>query len=134
MVFFFLVPSIPATLGNFLIPLMIGARDVAFPKLNLMSWYIFITGCCFALYAVAAGGVDTGWTFYPPYQQLLLAHARDCRGAGHFHRRLFVDPHRPELHRHHSQDARAGHDLVPPAALYLGHVRHQPHLRAGHAR
>ena len=49
MVFFFLVPSIPATLGNFLIPLMIGARDVAFPKLNLMSWYIFITGCCFAL-------------------------------------------------------------------------------------
>jgi cytochrome c oxidase subunit 1 len=67
MVFFFLVPSIPATLGNFLIPLMIGARDVAFPKLNLMSWYIFVTGCCFILYAVAAGGVDTGWTFYPPF-------------------------------------------------------------------
>ncbi len=67
MVFFFLVPSIPATLGNFLIPLMIGARDVAFPKLNLMSWYIFLTGCCFILYAVAAGGVDTGWTFYPPF-------------------------------------------------------------------
>jgi cytochrome c oxidase subunit I len=67
MVFFFLVPSIPATLGNFLIPLMIGARDVAFPRLNLMSWYVFITGCCFVLYAVAAGGVDTGWTFYPPF-------------------------------------------------------------------
>ena len=67
MVFFFLVPSIPATLGNFLIPLMIGARDVAFPKLNLMSWYIFVTGCCFIIYAVAAGGVDTGWTFYPPF-------------------------------------------------------------------
>jgi cytochrome c oxidase subunit I len=67
MVFFFLVPSIPATLGNFLIPLMIGARDVAFPKLNLMSWYIFVTGCGFVLYAVAAGGVDTGWTFYPPF-------------------------------------------------------------------
>ena len=67
MVFFFLVPSIPATLGNFLIPLMIGARDVAFPKLNLMSWYIFVTGCCFMLYAVMAGGVDTGWTFYPPF-------------------------------------------------------------------
>jgi cytochrome c oxidase subunit I len=67
MVFFFLVPSIPATLGNFLIPLMIGARDVAFPKLNLMSWYIFVTGCCFALYGVISGGVDTGWTFYPPY-------------------------------------------------------------------
>jgi cytochrome c oxidase subunit I len=67
MVFFFLVPSIPATLGNFCIPLMIGARDVAFPKLNLMSWYIFITGAGLALYAVIAGGVDTGWTFYPPY-------------------------------------------------------------------
>jgi cytochrome c oxidase subunit 1 len=61
------VPYIPATLGNFLIPLMIGARDVAFPKLNLMSWYIFITGCAFALYATLSGGVDTGWTFYPPY-------------------------------------------------------------------
>jgi cytochrome c oxidase subunit 1 len=67
MVFFFLVPSIPATLGNFLIPLMIGARDVAFPKLNLMSWYIFLTGCSFMVYAVLAGGVDTGWTFYPPF-------------------------------------------------------------------
>jgi cytochrome c oxidase subunit 1 len=67
MVFFFLVPSIPATLGNFLIPLMIGARDVAFPKLNLLSWYIFITGSAFILYAVISGGVDTGWTFYAPY-------------------------------------------------------------------
>lgn len=67
MVFFFLVPSIPATLGNFCIPLMIGARDVAFPKLNLMSWYIFITGASLALFAVISGGVDTGWTFYPPY-------------------------------------------------------------------
>ena len=67
MVFFFLVPSIPATLGNFCIPLMIGARDVAFPKLNLLSWYVFITGCAMALVAIFSGGVDTGWTFYPPY-------------------------------------------------------------------
>ena len=67
MVFFFLVPSIPATLGNFLIPLMIGARDVAFPKLNLMSWYIFVTGAACVMYAVLTGGVDTGWTFYTPY-------------------------------------------------------------------
>jgi len=70
MVFFFLVPSIPATLGNFLIPIMIGARDVAFPKLNLMSWYIFVTGCLFAIFAIISGGVDTGWTFYPPYSSL----------------------------------------------------------------
>src|SRR5579862_9535307 len=70
MVFFFLVPSIPATLGNFLIPLMIGARDVAFPRLNLMSWYIFITGAAMALFATLSGGVDTGWTFYPPYSSM----------------------------------------------------------------
>lgn len=70
MVFFFLVPSIPATLGNFLIPLMIGARDVAFPKLNLLSWYVFITGAALALLATLSGGVDTGWTFYPPYSSL----------------------------------------------------------------
>jgi cytochrome c oxidase subunit I len=67
MVFFFLVPSIPATLGNFLVPLMIGAKDLAFPKLNLLSWYIYIVGALFTLYAVISGGVDTGWTFYTPY-------------------------------------------------------------------
>ncbi len=67
MVFFFLVPSIPATLGNFLIPMMIGARDVAFPKLNLLSWYLYITGSTVMLWAIMSGGVDTGWTFYPPY-------------------------------------------------------------------
>jgi cytochrome c oxidase subunit I len=67
MVFFFLVPSIPAVLGNFVIPMMIGARDVAFPKINLLSWYLFISGGSLALYAIAVGGVDTGWTFYTPY-------------------------------------------------------------------
>ena len=66
MVWFFLIPSIPTVLGNFLIPMMIGARDLAFPKLNLLSWYIFITAGAVTLYAVAAGGVDTGWTFYTP--------------------------------------------------------------------
>src|SRR5258705_5462699 len=67
MVFFFLVPSIPATLGNFLVPIMIGARDLAFPKLNLASWYIYVLGGLFTLYALVAGGVDTGWTFYTPF-------------------------------------------------------------------
>ena len=66
MVFFFLVPIAPAVLGNFLIPLMIGARDVAFPKLNLFSWYLFVTGGCFELYMMIFGGVDTGWTFTTP--------------------------------------------------------------------
>jgi cytochrome c oxidase subunit 1 len=67
MIFFFLIPSIPAVLGNFLVPMMIGAKDLAFPRLNLASWYIFITGGAFTIYTAVAGGVDTGWTFYTPY-------------------------------------------------------------------
>ena len=67
MVWFFLIPSIPSVLGNFVIPMMIGARDVAFPKLNLLSWYLFMTGGAFVVYSVVVGGVDTGWTFYTPY-------------------------------------------------------------------
>jgi cytochrome c oxidase subunit 1 len=67
MIFLFLIPSIPATLGNFLIPIMIGAKDLAFPRINLLSWYLYLLGACFALYALMQGGVDTGWTFYAPY-------------------------------------------------------------------
>src|SRR5712664_3086706 len=70
MIFFFLIPSIPAVLGNFLIPLMIGAKDLAFPRINLLSWYVYVVGACFTLYAVVMGGVDTGWTFYTPYSSL----------------------------------------------------------------
>jgi cytochrome c oxidase subunit 1 len=67
MIFFFLIPSVPATIGNFLMPLMVGAKDLAFPKINLMSWYIYIGGAFFALAALVAGGIDTGWTFYTPF-------------------------------------------------------------------
>jgi len=67
MIFFFLIPSIPAVFGNFLVPMMIGARDLAFPRLNLLSWYIYMVGGIFTLYSVIHGGVDTGWTFYTPY-------------------------------------------------------------------
>ncbi|HKD14922.1 MAG TPA: cbb3-type cytochrome c oxidase subunit I [Candidatus Angelobacter sp.] len=66
MIFFFLIPSVPAVLGNFIIPIMVGAKDLAFPKINLMSWYIFMAGAFFSLYAMVSGGVDTGWTFYTP--------------------------------------------------------------------
>ncbi|MBN8901402.1 MAG: cbb3-type cytochrome c oxidase subunit I [Rhodospirillales bacterium] len=66
MVWFFLVPSIPNTLGNFLLPLMIGAKDLAFPKINLLSWYVFVTASLFTLFVLLWGGVDTGWTFYTP--------------------------------------------------------------------
>lgn len=67
MVWFFLIPSIPNVFGNFLIPIMIGAPDLAFPKLNLLSWYIFVSGGLFTLYTLIVGGVDTGWTFYAPF-------------------------------------------------------------------
>jgi cytochrome c oxidase subunit I len=70
MVWFFLIPSIPTTFGNFLVPLMIGARDLAFPRLNLASWYLFNISGLFAVYFLFIGGVDTGWTFYTPYSTL----------------------------------------------------------------
>src|SRR5579859_7320612 len=67
MIFLFMIPSIPATLGNFLVPMMIGCKDLAFPKLNLLSWYIFMAGGALVMYAMLVGGVDTGWTFYTPF-------------------------------------------------------------------
>ena len=67
MVFLFLLPSIPAVLGNFLIPPMIGAKDLAYPRINLLSWYLLVIGGAFTVYAMLTGGVDTGWTFYTPY-------------------------------------------------------------------
>lgn len=67
MIFFFLIPSIPAVLGNFFLPLMIGAKDLALPKINLLSYYIYLVGGALTLYALMQGGVDTGWTFYTPY-------------------------------------------------------------------
>jgi cytochrome c oxidase subunit 1 len=70
MVWFFLIPSIPATLGNFLMPLMIGARDLAFPRLNLTSWYLFVIGALVTIGALVLGGVDTGWTFYAPFASM----------------------------------------------------------------
>jgi cytochrome c oxidase subunit I len=67
MVFFFLIPGIPAVIGNFILPIMLGARDLAFPRLNLASWYVFVTGALFTIYTILVGGVDTGWTFYAPF-------------------------------------------------------------------
>jgi cytochrome c oxidase subunit I len=70
MVWLFLIPSIPSVLGNFLLPLMVGARDLAYPRLNLLSWYLYIAGGAIILLALALGGVDTGWTFYTPYSTM----------------------------------------------------------------
>jgi len=67
MIFFFLIPAIPAVIGNFILPIMLGAKDLAFPKINLLSWYIYIIGGTFGVIVIITGGVDTGWTFYTPF-------------------------------------------------------------------
>jgi cytochrome c oxidase subunit 1 len=67
MIFFFLIPAIPAVMGNFILPIMLGAKDLAFPKLNLLSWYVYMVGGIFGIVVIITGGVDTGWTFYTPY-------------------------------------------------------------------
>lgn len=84
MIFFFLVPSIPAVLGNFLVPMMIGARDMAFPKLNLLSWYVYMAAGVFAVTVLALGGVDTGWTFYTPYSSMYAGTHVALMGIGVF--------------------------------------------------
>jgi cytochrome c oxidase subunit I len=67
MIFFFLLPVIPGTLGNFLIPMMVGAKDMAFPRINLLTWYLLLIGTITMIYALVTGGIDTGWTFYTPF-------------------------------------------------------------------
>ncbi len=76
MVFLFIIPSIPAALGNFILPLMLGAKDVAFPRLNLFSWYVYVIGSLFAIASIILGGVDTGWTFYTPYSTIAEEYGR----------------------------------------------------------
>ncbi len=78
MVFLFIIPSIPAAMGNILLPIQLGAKDVAFPKLNLLSLYVYIFGACFGLYSMVNGGVDTGWTFYVPYSSSSLVGAQSA--------------------------------------------------------
>jgi cytochrome c oxidase subunit 1 len=70
MVFFVLIPATPAVLGNFLLPIMVGARDLALPRVNLLSWYLYVIGAVFALASMVTGGADTGWTFYTPYSSM----------------------------------------------------------------
>ncbi|MHC4969272.1 MAG: cytochrome c oxidase subunit I [Planctomycetota bacterium] len=67
MIFLVIIPSVPATMGNFVLPIMLGAKDVAFPRLNLFSYYLWVTGAIFAVASIFLGGIDTGWTFYVPY-------------------------------------------------------------------
>ena len=134
MIFFFLIPSVPAVLGNFLVPLMIGARDLAFPRLNLASWYIYSLGGVFTIIAMVGGGVDTGWTFYTPYSSTYSNTHVILTALGVFITGFSSILTGTELHRHHPHDARPRADLVSPAAVYLGALRHQHHHDPGHAR
>lgn len=84
MVFFFLVPVIPNVFGNFLLPIMLGAKDVAYPRLNLGTWYLFVLGGIVTLWAMFKGGVDTGWTFYAPYSTMFSRSEVIITGAGVF--------------------------------------------------
>ena len=84
MIFFFLIPSIPATMGNFLLPIMIGTKDLAFPRINLISWYIYVIGAIVTLAAVFSGGLDTGWTFYTPYSSVASQTAVSTAALGVF--------------------------------------------------
>jgi cytochrome c oxidase subunit 1 len=84
MVFLFIIPGIPAALGNFVLPLMLGAKDVAFPRLNLMSFWLWVIGAVFCIGAVVTGGVDTGWTFYTPYSTTTNTNVRERSTATHF--------------------------------------------------
>ncbi|RMF08354.1 MAG: cytochrome c oxidase subunit I, partial [Candidatus Neomarinimicrobiota bacterium] len=74
MIFLFIIPAIPAALGNILLPLMIGAKDVAFPRLNLLSWWVYMFGALLSIITILSGGVDTGWTFYTPYSTTTNTH------------------------------------------------------------
>lgn len=74
MVFLFIIPSIPAAMGNIILPIQLGTKDVAFPRLNLLSLYVYAFGACFGIYSMINGGVDTGWTFYTPYSSSDPAH------------------------------------------------------------
>ena len=83
MVFLFIIPGIPAALGNVVLPLMLGAKDVAFPRLNLCSFYLWLSGAAFFIWTLFSNGLDTGWTFYTPYSTS-YPHQRDPGDAGVF--------------------------------------------------
>ena len=105
MIFFFLVPSVPATLGNFLIPMMIGAKDLALPKINLLSWYLYIVGGILAHLHHGHRRRGYGLDLHHAALHALRQHQRHLHGPGRLHCRLQLHLHRAQLHRHHPQDA-----------------------------
>ncbi len=133
MVFLFLVPSVPATLGNFLIPIMIGAKDLALPKINLLSWYLYVAGGITVLYTMIIGRRRYGLDLHHAALDSLSQHQCAEHRYRCLHRWIQFHLYRPELHRHHPQDARPGHDLVPAAAVCVVALCGQHPHGAGHA-
>ena len=107
MVWLFMIPAIPSAFGNFVLPLMLGAKDVAFPRLNLASVYIYVAGSALTLFGMLRSGADTGWTFYTPYSTH-LAHGGDTHPAGGLRHRVLHHHHGAELHHHGAHAAGAG--------------------------
>ena len=105
MVFLFLVPSVPATIGNFLIPIMVGAKDLALPKINLLSWYLYVVGGILVIYTMVVGRRGYGLDFHDAAVDALREHQRDVDRPRGIYCRIQFDLHRAELHRHHPQDA-----------------------------
>jgi cytochrome c oxidase subunit 1 len=133
MVFLFLVPSVPATLGNFLIPIMLGARDLAFPKINLLSWYLYVIGGVAGARHHGAGRRRHRLDLYHAALHALSEHACHHHGAGDLCRRLQLHLYRAELYRDHPPHALPGHDLVPHAAVCVVALRGLHPDGAGHA-
>ena len=129
MVFLVIIPGIPAALGNIIMPIQLGAPDVAFPRLNLASFYLWCSGALLSDHRDPVRGLDTGWTFYTPYSSrpqtpVLLAVVRRVPA------RVLVDLHRPQLPGDDPQVPPAGHGLVPAAAERVGDLRDRDHAGA----
>ena len=132
MIFLFVIPAIPSALGNFILPLQLGAKDVAFPRLNLFSYHLFFFGTLFFVLTLVLGGIDTGWTFYAPYS-VRDRHGRRDGGDGRISVGVRFDLHRSEFPGHRAHAAPPGSDLVQDAADGLVAVCHGHHPVAGHS-
>ncbi len=131
MVFLFIIPSMPAALGNIMLPMQLGAKDVAFPRMNLASYYLYVWGAIFFIGALLATGLDTGWTFYTPYSTttqgpvVLATTGVFILGFSSIFTGLnFI----VTMHTH----AAEGDDLVPDAAVPVGRVRDGDYSGSGH--
>jgi hypothetical protein len=125
MIFAVVIPGLPAVFGNFMLPIMIGANDVAFPRINLLSWYMYITGVSLVLISqfTGQGPPDTGWTFYAPYSFRTAGYDTGCiRGICSW---ILVGSYRTELHYHYPQDAGTGNDLDENALIPLEFICHR---------